>query len=167
MNSNFIKVMCLFFVLFSGQSLASRYSLLSLEPTIPMIDPLSNTVNISLGPFTTVRSALNKYLKNSGYKLASRSASDPKLNQLLNKIIPKVHRKMGKVRLNAGLAVLAGYPWRLVVDPVHRLVSFERFPYFLNSISFRFSNFIKSSVNSSMPGEDSEYELIFTKANDL
>ncbi|MGH8612231.1 MAG: FimV/HubP family polar landmark protein [Gammaproteobacteria bacterium] len=61
-------------------------------------------------------------LARSGYRLANNPASCPSLPALLAWPLPAVHRRLGPMRLDETLAGSAHY---LVLDPVHRLVSFE------------------------------------------
>jgi len=44
--------------------------------------------------------------------------------------LPKVHHSLGPITLTQALSTLAGSPWRLVVDPIHRLISFQLPDYF-------------------------------------
>ena len=67
-------------------------------------------------------------LARSGYRLASPEASDPAMATLLSLPVPEVHRELGPVTLEQGLQTLAGPAYCLVVDHVHRLVSFELLP---------------------------------------
>ena len=50
---------------------------------------------------------------------------DQNVYQLLQLSLPEVHRKLGTVSIEEGLKALAGDPWELVIDPVHRMVSFR------------------------------------------
>jgi len=103
-----------------------RYSSVSTEPTLAQRDLLASMVEVTFpASVITVESALQNLLLNSGYGLASRESSDPRLPILLNQPLPLAHRSLGPMPLKTALQVLAGSPWELVIDPVHRLVSFD------------------------------------------
>jgi conjugative transfer region protein (TIGR03748 family) len=72
----------------------------------------------------TVGQAMQIWLRGTGYRL---TLTHPDLNvyQLLQLGLPNVHRTLGTVSIESGLKALAGDPWELVIDPVHRLVSFS------------------------------------------
>ena len=57
--------------------------------------------------------------------LQALHASCPSLSALLALPLPAVHRTLGPMRLDEALGALAGPAHTVVVDPVHRLVSFE------------------------------------------
>ena len=44
--------------------------------------------------------------------------------------LPDAHRRLGPMPLRLALQTLAGPAWRLLEDPVYRLVAFERCPNF-------------------------------------
>ena len=72
----------------------------------------------------TVGQAMRTWLRGTGYNLAS-THPDRNVYQLLQLGLPNVHRTLGTVSIESGLKALAGDPWDLVIDPVHRLVSFS------------------------------------------
>lgn len=74
---------------------------------------------------TTVGAAIEVLLGGSGYALEAGGAADPRLPTLLALPLPAVHRSLGIVRLRDALEALAGPGWQLVVDPVHRRVSYQ------------------------------------------
>jgi type IV pili sensor histidine kinase/response regulator len=76
----------------------------------------------------TTGEAIRHLLARSGYALAALDASDPALAALLELPLPTVQRELGPVTVQAGLETLAGPAYCLVVDHVHRLVSFELVP---------------------------------------
>jgi len=103
-----------------------RYSFANTEPTRAQRDLLAVIIELRFPTsLRTVGDALNTLLLNSGYRLADLDSSDPLLPVLLNSTLPAVQRKLGPISLRSALTVLAGPTWRLVVDPVHRLVSFD------------------------------------------
>lgn len=73
----------------------------------------------------TVGDAIRRLLRRSGYRLADIEQSSSMLPVFLGLKLPDVHRSIGPIQLKEGLQVLAGPAWRMVIDPVIRLVSFE------------------------------------------
>ena len=103
-----------------------RYTLVQPGPTAPQIDLLQTIVNHRFTEnVRSVGQALDAVLEPSGYSLAALHSSDPKLPVLLSARLPQVQRKLGPMTLEQALNILAGPAWNLVVDPVHRKVSFE------------------------------------------
>ncbi|MCF6231101.1 MAG: hypothetical protein L3J62_10025 [Gammaproteobacteria bacterium] len=72
-----------------------------------------------------VEQALKQVLSGSGFTLAAPSSVDPNLYILLQSGFPKIQRHIGPARIDAILEAIAGPAWELVVDPLHRLISFE------------------------------------------
>ncbi|MBT3724662.1 MAG: pili assembly chaperone [Gammaproteobacteria bacterium] len=103
-----------------------RYSSIMTKPTNAQMDLLAVIVEIYF-PMSvdTVGSALDIMLINSGFRLADPSAVDPNLSILLNSPLPNIHRSLGPVSLRTALKTLSGSSWDLIIDPVHRLISFE------------------------------------------
>ncbi len=103
-----------------------RYSAIVAGPLPEQADPFALPIHTQF-PFSvqTVGHALEQVLTPSGYRLASIPASCPSLPALLAWPLPAVHRKLGPMRLDEALKTLAGPAHYLVVDPVHRLVSFD------------------------------------------
>jgi type IV pili sensor histidine kinase/response regulator len=70
-----------------------------------------------------IQSAVDYLLLRSGYQFtALPQAYD--VQQLLQKPIPAVHRHLGPMTLESALQTLAGAPFQLTVDPVHRQVGY-------------------------------------------
>jgi type IV pili sensor histidine kinase/response regulator len=108
-----------------------RYSAIVPGPLLEQTDPFALPIRREF-PLSvqTVGTALELVLAKSGYRLASLQASCPSLPALLAWPLPAVRRTLGPMRLDEALKALAGPAHRLVIDPVHRLVSFElREPY--------------------------------------
>ena len=61
-----------------------------------------------------------------GYRLAPEAAADASREVLLALPLPGPHRALGPMPVQTALETLAGPAFRLVEDPVHRLVTFER-----------------------------------------
>ncbi|MGH8655780.1 MAG: FimV/HubP family polar landmark protein [Gammaproteobacteria bacterium] len=103
-----------------------RYSAIVPGPSPEQADPFALPVKTEFSfSVQTVGRALEHVLAPSGYRLAKISASCPSLPALLAWPLPAVHRRLGPMRLDEALKTLAGPAHYLVIDPVHRLVSFE------------------------------------------
>jgi type IV pili sensor histidine kinase/response regulator len=108
----------------------SRYRLQYPQPTIAQRDPLQRVIkSLHFNHQASVGSAITTLLKDSGYNLTSFHP-DARVYQLLALPLPKVHHSLGPITLTQALSTLAGSPWRLVVDPIHRLISFQLPDYF-------------------------------------
>jgi conjugative transfer region protein (TIGR03748 family) len=104
-----------------------RYSLLSAIPTEAQADLLTATVTVQFPErIQSVGDAVRYLLQRSGYRLANAEAIDPEAMALLSLPLPAVHRTLGPLTLQQALQTLAGPTFRLVLDPVHRLIAFER-----------------------------------------
>ena len=104
-----------------------RYSLVNSGPTIVHRDPLTAPVSSQFADsVTTVGQAVDTALLPTGYRLAPALHADPERGPLLNLPLPSVDRDFSGVSVRRALEALIGPAFRLVEDPVHRLVSFER-----------------------------------------
>jgi len=104
-----------------------RYATVAALPTAEQIELLSAIVNMAFpASIVTVGQAVRYLLQPSGYRLSSQGTSEPIRETLLNLPLPEPHRALGPMPLKTALVTLAGPAFRLVEDPVHRLVSFER-----------------------------------------
>ncbi len=109
-----------------GPVQVERYSTVAPVPRAAQIDPLQAVVAIAFpDQISTVGDALHYLLRRTGYRFASREATDPASTALMRQPLPAVHRQLGPITVSRALTTLAGPAWYLVVDPVHRLVSFE------------------------------------------
>lgn len=107
----------------------ARYSTMAPVPRAAQIEPLSAIVSITFPDrVREVGDALRFLLRRSGYQLAAGDATDPAAQVLMQHPLPAVHRELGPVTLQRALTTLAGPAWKLIVDPVHRLLSFELAP---------------------------------------
>ncbi len=103
-----------------------RYSELRAMPTVAQTDLLSTTITIQFPErIQTLGEAVHYLLQRSGYRLADRRAANSITADLLGLPLPAVHRNLGPIMLKQALETLAGPVFRLVQDPVHRLISFE------------------------------------------
>ena len=131
------SVLCasLLALLFGCSSIATAKSFTEYPSRYTRIDPqVTPSQNNILGykrkrtfprkSVVTVGQAMRIWLRGTGYRLTS-THPDRNVYQLLQLGLPNVHRTLGTVSIESGLKALAGDPWELVIDPVHRLVSFS------------------------------------------
>jgi conjugative transfer region protein (TIGR03748 family) len=106
-----------------------RYSVVTARPSAEQIDPLLMVVDVRLPrDILTVRDAAEYLLRHSGYRLAGPAEHSPKAQVLLNQTVPDVQRHLGPLTVQDALRVLGGPAFRLQVDPVHRVVTYELLP---------------------------------------
>lgn len=104
-----------------------RYATVPASPTQAQIQLLSAIVNVAFPTSViTVGQAVDYLLQPSGYRLSPQGTSESIRETLLGLPLPEPHRALGPMLLKTALETLAGPALRLVEDPVHRLVSFER-----------------------------------------
>ncbi len=103
-----------------------RYSTLRALPTAAQADLLSTTITVRFPErIQTLGEAVRYLLQRSGYRLAEHHAVNSVTTDLLGLPLPAVHRNLGPIMLRQALETLVGPVFRLVQDPVHRLISFE------------------------------------------
>ncbi len=114
----------------SAQTLVvDRYTVLAATPTTAQQDLLGGIDRITFPmDVVTVGDALAAALESSGYRLAVSVERDASREILMPLPLPDVHRTLGPMPLRLALQTLAGPAWRMLEDPVHRLVAFERCP---------------------------------------
>ncbi|MCU7799693.1 MAG: pili assembly chaperone [gamma proteobacterium symbiont of Lucinoma myriamae] len=113
----------------NGVVQTDRYSAIEPEPTIGQESPLQTMITINYpGQLSTVGQAISYTLKRSGYRLAQQHAHDPNMTVLMSLPLPEVHRQLGPMTVKQVLNILSGAVFMLVLDPVHRYVSFEVVP---------------------------------------
>ena len=103
-----------------------RYSTLPAMPTVAQADLLATTITVSFpARIVTVGEAVQYLLQRSGYRLAAGHVMASETADLLTLPLPAVHRHLGPITLKQAMETLVGPAFRLIHDPVHRLVSFE------------------------------------------
>ncbi len=103
-----------------------RYQTVMLQPDEEQVDLLSAVVTRSLPEHVnTVGQAVATLLNGSGYRLLSADLAEPYRVLLFALPLPEVQRQLGPLSLRQALELLTGPGFRLVTDPVYRLVSFE------------------------------------------
>ncbi|MCU7886608.1 MAG: hypothetical protein KZQ82_20665 [Candidatus Thiodiazotropha sp. (ex Lucinoma annulata)] len=95
-----------------------------------LIDPLQGSMHEILSSSQTIGSAMGDVLIGTGYIMAIESASDPEVQSLYRASLPLLQRDLNHHSVLDALRILAGKPWQFVIDPVHRMISFELpYPY--------------------------------------
>ena len=114
-------------MVFAAEIQVGRYATVRALPTQEQVQLLSAIVNVVFpASVITVGQAVEYLLQPSGYRLAPQDTAEPSRATLLNLPLPEPHRVLGPMPLQTALETLVGPAFRLVEDPVHRLVSFER-----------------------------------------
>ena len=104
-----------------------RYSMIAAAPTEAQAELLETTMTVRIPErIQTLGEAVQYLLQRSGYRLANAESIGPDTIALFALPLPAVHRSLGPMRLRDALETLAGPAFRLVQDPVHRLITFER-----------------------------------------
>ncbi len=104
-----------------------RYASVRAAPTEAQANLLSTVVTVEFpSPVSTVGEAVRHLLSGSGYRLVAETGADSARSELLGLPLPEAHWSLGPMPLQDALETLAGPAFRLVEDPLHRLVSFER-----------------------------------------
>lgn len=103
-----------------------RYSTMKTLPTEAQQNIYSTVLNVHFdSSITTVGEAMRFLLKDQGIRLAVPRSYENQVHTLIALPLPQIHRQLGPISLRHALETLAGPVWRLVQDPIHRLVSFE------------------------------------------
>lgn len=110
----------------NSNTIIGRYLDVSNQPSAHQQDLLNQTFQMRFPPFVkTVGNAMNYLLQMSGYSLVSTNLLIPSVKQLMLLPLPESHCMLGPLTVKEGLLTLAGKPFGLLVDPVHRLISFR------------------------------------------
>lgn len=103
----------------------SRYTTINTTPEVRQSNPLLTVVSFSFPPTVeTVGQAINYTIQQTGYTLAEMSNLPESTKVMLTLPLPSVQRKFSYVTVQAALKTLAGDAFLLLVDPVHRVVTF-------------------------------------------
>lgn len=103
-----------------------RYMAVADQPSLSQRNPLEQILQIHFPKsVNTTNQAIRYLLRYSGYSLASIQKLSKPVREMLDLPLPLVDRKLGPITLRAALEVLAGHAFKLVVDPVHRVISFK------------------------------------------
>lgn len=111
----------------ASQTQIGRYSFIAARPTTGQQDLLSVTTAITIpSDMRRVGDALDWLLRDSGYRLADDVVLSEEVVAMFDLPLPAAHRQFEAMPLNAVLGLMLGPAFRLVEDPVHRLIAFER-----------------------------------------
>lgn len=103
-----------------------RYSTIKTLPTEAQQNIFATVINVQFdSSITTVGEAMRHLLQDQGIRLAVPKSDESRVHTLIALPLPQIHRQLGPISLRHALETLGGPVWRLVQDPVHRLVSFE------------------------------------------
>lgn len=113
----------------ANQTQMGRYLTVDNKPLVAQQDLLAQTIQTHFPQdVQTVGQAMAYLLRYSGYRLVDQSKMADSTHSMLNLQLPLVDREMGPMTLKAALETLAGSSFRLVKDPVHRMISFQLKP---------------------------------------
>ncbi len=113
--------------LLAGDVQVGRYASVRAAPTEAQGNLLFTLVTVEFpARVKTVGEAVQHVLRGSGYRLATEAAADPMRSDLLGFPLPEAHRSLGPMPHQDAVEALGVPAFRLVEDPLHRLVSFER-----------------------------------------
>lgn len=103
-----------------------RYSTVTNLPSSEQMDPLRVIIKTKIPQSVkTVGEAISYLLVRSGYTLVKKESMSTDVKTLMELDLPQVHRKLGPITLDVALHALCGFAYELVVDPIHRKISFE------------------------------------------
>ena len=106
-----------------------RYSYIPAKPRVEQLNPLLAVIDVQIpDTILTVKDSAHYLLQFSGYHLSQTVNQEAHVTALLRQRIPEVHRHFEQVLLRDALLALGGNGYRLLVDPVNRLVAYERDP---------------------------------------
>lgn len=104
----------------------ARYSTVIPRPTPEQADLLLVLIRMEMpAEVDSVGEAIRYLLRYSGFRLANAGAMQPEVVQMLDKELPRVHRKLGPMTLEDALLVLVGSAFQLDVDHVHRVINYR------------------------------------------
>ncbi len=111
---------------FASTVMVGRYLSIAAIPVPSQQQLLQQQIQIKFSQNVfTVKQAIQGILQFSGYRLANTKAMGNAAKAMLNLPLPEVDRTLGPTSLEQGLMTLAGKPFYLLVDPVHRLIAYE------------------------------------------
>jgi len=103
-----------------------RYSYIKNIPPVDQLNPLKVVIKTQVPQSVdTVGETVEFLLARSGYVLADESIMSEEAKVLLSLPLPQVHRNIGPMTLDRALHTLSGNAFELIVDPVHRKITYE------------------------------------------
>ena len=105
---------------------SSRYITISNAPVTSDDYSISTVVQENFPPTVmTVGDAISEILSQTSYRLLQPSKNDPLGRDLYSQPLPGYLRSVGPESLQNALLQLSGNVYQVVIDPVHRLVTFR------------------------------------------
>lgn len=103
-----------------------RYQSAAVGPDAVQRDLLANVITHEFpDDVDTIGEAVDDLLEGSGYRLLSSTLAARERVHLFALPLPDVQRRLGPLTLREALELLGGEAFRLVIEPVYRLVSYE------------------------------------------
>ncbi|MFK5948650.1 MAG: hypothetical protein QM500_07775 [Methylococcales bacterium] len=103
-----------------------RYSSIKSQPTQSQRELLQVMITVSIpDEITSIGETIAYLLKRSGYQLMQPEAKQIELTKFFLKRLPDVHRHIGPMTLEDALTILTSPAFKLNIDPVRRLISYE------------------------------------------
>jgi type IV pili sensor histidine kinase/response regulator len=110
----------------NNEIVTGRYLTAAGRPLPEQIEPLTQLFQVRFPrSIKTIGDAVRYLLQSSGYHLVDKQQLPSPTHAILAQKLPDTIRTLGSLPLQDGLLVLVGDPFTLLVDPVHRLVSFQ------------------------------------------
>ena len=106
----------------------SRY--VSVKPIIDesKLWPLNHVYSFNAGQHPTIGTAIGSLLSKIGYQLHSDASS---FDHILGRPVPEIHGEFELLRVHQIIRTLMGVPYKIVVDPTTRQISFKLDPAYL------------------------------------
>lgn len=106
-----------------------RYTYVPVKPRLDQLNPLLTIIDVHIPKaIITVHDSAEYLLQFSGYRLSHTTPVNTQVSALEQQWIPEAHRHFSNVILRDALITLAGQGYRLLVDPIKRVVAYERDP---------------------------------------
>jgi len=118
---------------FANNVTVGRYLAVAEQPQSAQTKLLQQQIQIKFPQnILTVKQAVDFMLQFSGYRLVDVKQLNQPARTMLNQPIPEVDRTLDPMTLEQGLTTLAGDPFYVLIDPVHRLIGFKVKPNYRN-----------------------------------
>lgn len=117
------------FALAESTTIVGRYLTVENQASNAQADLLQQTFQVRFpNQVKTISDAIHYLLCFSGYRLVDNTRLSKEAQAVIAQLLPSIDRQLGVMSLQDGLLTLAGQPFGLVVDPVHRLISLRLKP---------------------------------------
>lgn len=112
-----------------SSTVMARYLLVENQALPEQANLLQQTFQVRF-PYSvrTILDAVRFLLRFSGYQLLDENQLPKAAQVVLSQPLPEVDRRLGPLSLQDGLLTLVGEPFSLMVDPIHRQISFQLKP---------------------------------------